>query len=358
MSTIAYPQTPLCGYTVTEAFTWTIPSGAPITVDSANAEKVNVFTSDDTKHGTYSLTLTNAITHSDGTWSPSMTFNVDVVDPCRATPIQTVDITAGMTLELGNTATLDFLEAVDDVETSTNLAAICGAKSYVVVDPNNANAAVSWISIAAKAGVTGTYTITASPVLESFVGTQSYNLFTTLDDYVTAHSHPGRTDTLSIVVQAATCDCSAVVRDHPSLVTHNGAVDDGGTSVAIPAATINQVNSEAINPKIRMCYTGAGCANTATYAVTLNDNSALPSFLSSSGTHIAVTPTDGLEIGTYTLRITQTPTYGAVETYDMLQIVITCTIASINNVAAPTTGLTYILYEQTLAIDLSSNVYN
>ena len=236
LSSILYPQTPLCGYTVTEVFTWTIPSGAPITVDSDNPEKINVFTSDDTKHGTYSVTLTNAITHSDGTWSPSMTFNIQVNDPCRTTPIQAVDISAGMVLELGNVATLDFLEAVDDVETSTNLVAICGTKSYVVVDPNNSNTAVDWISIAPKTGSTGVYTITAAPVLETYIATHNYNLWTTLDDYDDEHSHAGRTDVLSIQVQEATCDCSAVVRDAPTLVTHNGAVADGGTTVAIPQA--------------------------------------------------------------------------------------------------------------------------
>ena len=71
-----------------------------------------------------------------------------------------------MSLELGNVATLDFLEAIDDVETSTNLVAICGTKSYVVIDPGNGNAAVDWISIAPKTGVAGTYTITATPILE------------------------------------------------------------------------------------------------------------------------------------------------------------------------------------------------
>ena len=117
--------------------------------------------------------------------------------------------------------------------------AICGPKTYVVINPSDSNNPVSWISIAAKAGSAGTYTITASPVLESFVGTQNYQLKTTLDDYVTAHSHAGRTDALTVIVQAASCDCSQVLRDLPTLVTHNGAVSDGGTSVAIPAATIN-----------------------------------------------------------------------------------------------------------------------
>ena len=107
-----------------------------------------------------------------------------------------------------------------------------------------------------------------------------------------------------------------------------------------------------------MCYTGAGCANTATYAVTLSDNSVLPSFIVSDGTQLTVTPTDGLEVDTYVIKTVMTPTYGAVETYSTLTIVITCTIASINDVAAPTTGLQYILYDTTHEIDLSGNVYS
>lgn len=161
----------MCGYVVTETFVWTIPGTAPITVDSTNPEKINISTTNDAKHGTYSVTLTNTIVHSDGTWTPSMTFDVTVIDPCRTTAIVTVDITAGMTLELGDTASLDFLEAQDAVSISTDLPAICGTMSYVVVDPSDSNNAVSWISIAAKVGSAGTYTITASPILETFVGT-------------------------------------------------------------------------------------------------------------------------------------------------------------------------------------------
>ena len=73
---------------------------------------------------------------------------------------------------------------------------------------------------------------------------------------------------------------------------------------------------------------------------------------------MTVTPTDGLEVDTYTIKTVMTPTYGAVETYSTLTIVITCTIASIDDVAAPTTGLEYILYDTTHQIDLSGNVYS
>ena len=88
-----------------------------------------------------------------------------------------------------------------------------------------------------------------------------------------------------------------------------------------------------------MCYTASGCANTATYAVTMSDNSVLPSFIVSDGTTLTVTPTDGLEVDSYTIKTVMTPTYGGVETYSTLTIIITCTIASIDDVAAPTTGL-------------------
>jgi hypothetical protein len=215
LSSILYPQTPLCGYTVTEVFTWTIPAGAPIT---SSGEKITVWTTDTTKHNTYSVTLTNAITHPvDGTFNPSMTFTVTVQDPCRTVTINTVDVTAGITMKLGNVKTMDFLEATDVVSVATTMADRCGPKSYVVVDPSDSDTPVSWISIAAKAGVAGTYTITASPTDETFVKANNYELWTTLDDYKTAHSHVGRRDALVVTVNTADCDCSEVVRTEPSL---------------------------------------------------------------------------------------------------------------------------------------------
>lgn len=95
-----------------------------------------------------------------------MTFDVTVLDPCRTTAITTVDVTAGLSLKLGATASMDFLEAVTATETSTSLTGICGTKTYSIIDPGNNNAVVDWITIAPKANVAGTYTITATPILE------------------------------------------------------------------------------------------------------------------------------------------------------------------------------------------------
>lgn len=275
-----------------------------------------------------------------------MSFNVVVADPCRTTAITTVDVTSGLSLKLGETATKDFLEAVTAVETSTSLPAICGAKSYSVIDPSDSNNVVSWISIAAKSGSAGTYTITASPIDETFVKANNYQLKTILDDYAIAHSHAGRTDAFVVTIAAADCDCSGVVRTHPSLVTHTGAVADGGTSINIPPAVIDETASKLLGPKIRACYPSNSCANTATYVVKNSDNSSLPSWLVNTGSAVTVTPLNGDAVGDHTLRIVMTPTNGAVQTYDMLKIVVTCTIASINDVAAPNSGLSYTLYDK------------
>lgn len=185
LSVIDYPQTPLCGKSGTEVFVWTIPADAPITVDPDNEQAINVYTTDVTKHGVYTVRLTNTITHEDGFQSPYMEFDVTVLDPCRTEAINSVDVTAGIELKLGETATLDFLEATDATSVSTGVYQLCGSFSYVIVDPNDSDAVIDWISIAAHASTAGTYTITASPILEQYRDSSpnTYELWTTLDDY-------------------------------------------------------------------------------------------------------------------------------------------------------------------------------
>jgi len=61
----------------------------------------------------------------------------------------------------------------------------------------------------------------------------------------------------------------------------------------------------------------------------------------------------------WTLQVTQTVTYTshgttATVTFDGVNIVVGCTITGVPNPSPPTTGLTFTLYEPTLAIDLNS----
>jgi hypothetical protein len=70
-----------------------------------------------------------------------------------------------------------------------------------------------------------------------------------------------------------------------------------------------------------------------------------------------VTPTDDTHMGTWTLSITQTNTNGNDETWDGVVITVGCTIATITPDAAPTSGLTYNLYDAPLVIDLQTWAY-
>ena len=182
---------------------------------------------------------------------------------------------------------------------------LCGDFSYVVVDPNDSDNVVSWISIAPHSSNAGYYTITAEPTDETFrdASPLTYELWTTLDNYYPTH-HVGKRDTLTVTVQDAVCDCSEVVWDPPSLVIDAHAVAQGMVSVSLPTGSINQANSEAINPKIRQCYSsGAGCAETSTFVVTLYDGGALPDFIVQNVDAVEITPLDYTDIGEWLLNI-------------------------------------------------------
>ena len=129
--------------------------------------------------------------------------------------------------------------------------------------------------------------------------------------------------------------------------------------MTIPAATVDQVNSELLGPKMRACYapSGPGCDTGQTFVVTLSDGTALPSFLSQNVGMLDINPTISDDVGPWSLKIASTPVYGSPLDYNSLDIEITCTVTSLVSPAAPTSGLDYTLYDSTLAIDLSSLVY-
>ena len=54
---------------------------------------------------------------------------------------------------------------------------------------------------------------------ESHEGTHTFELWTTLDDYY-PQDHIGRRDTLTVIVNAAPCDCTDVLWTPPDLVSY------------------------------------------------------------------------------------------------------------------------------------------
>ena len=99
-TTIVYTQSPACGYTFTNSFTYTIPAGNASSVVSQGGymtPSFNVFTSNTALTGTYSLTLANTITVDSGQGQSTTTFSgndqsysLTVSNPCPTTTIAAI----------------------------------------------------------------------------------------------------------------------------------------------------------------------------------------------------------------------------------------------------------------------------
>ena len=96
---------------------------------------------------------------------------------------------------------------------------------------------------------------------------------------------------------------------------------------------------------------------TYTLAAVESGQGSLPSFITHSAGVLTVTPTDSTHMGTWTISVTQTTVYGDDPVWDAVVITVGCTISTMTPDAAPSSGLTYILYDNPLLIDLASYGY-
>ena len=62
-------------------------------------------------------------------------------------------------------------------------------------------------------------------------------------------------------------------------------------------------------------------------------------------------------MGDWTIEVTQTTVYGDDPVWDAVVITVGCTIATMTPASPPTSGLTYVLYDSPLLIDLQTFAY-
>lgn len=362
LSTV-YTQQPPCAYTLSSSFAWIIPSGAPIQVN-ANPQIITVYSAAKNKVGTYTVRLTNTFTNSSfqgnpQTFAPYQEFIVTVIDPCDTTVITTPAFTPSTTITVinGQTAFSTFQEAVDSVETAINLGNICGPRAYSILETGTV---VTWgVTVAADPTSAGCYKITASPTADNTVGTHNLHLRIVL---TSQPNHAVVDVAFTVVVQTATCDCSLIQWQHPgsqNTKTVDLTVTPSTDTLVISPSTII-ASSKTATPAIRICATTTPCDETFTLTPVKKGTSSLPKFVTfNSGTNtLTIAPVDYLDIGTWTLSVTQTVASGTVPIWDQIVINVGCMITSITNPANPLVSLTtYDVYSSTKTIDLSSAVY-
>ena len=111
-------------------------------------------------------------------WEPSITFTINVQDPCRTSTITAVSLSA-MNVILGEIAYQNFVEAVDSAGTSYG-ATVCGNRVYEILDRVSQNVA----TVASVETVSaGNYRVKATSVLEAEEGTHNLQLRVTFASY-------------------------------------------------------------------------------------------------------------------------------------------------------------------------------
>lgn len=82
------------------------------------------------------MILTDTVTYQAQSWAPTVTFDVDIRDPCKTSTISTITLT-DMTVVLGESETQNFAEAVDSAETTYGLDS-CGLREYTIIENGDA----------------------------------------------------------------------------------------------------------------------------------------------------------------------------------------------------------------------------
>jgi hypothetical protein len=111
-------------------------------------------------------------------WEPSITFTIDIKDPCRTSTITAISLNA-MNVILGEISYQTFTEAVDSAGTSYG-ATVCGTRVYEILDRvTQATATVASVETVSA----GNYRVKATSVNEAVEGTHNLQLRVTFQSY-------------------------------------------------------------------------------------------------------------------------------------------------------------------------------
>ena len=212
------------------------------------------------------------------------------------------------------------------------------------------------MSVANESGLT--YRITASPTSTNteLQTSHSVRLRVVSDDYssyVTAV-----TVDFTVTVNEPACNCALQPWDDGTGVTSTAPVGST-TNVSLPTPSVS-ANAYTSAPAMRSCTVGS-CATTGSFtAVTLTGGTALPSWIVSDGTALAIAPTDGSVKASndWVVIVTYTPTEGSNNpAYTAVTITVSCEVASFAISGAGTTSFTYATFGALQVIDGSTLVF-
>ena len=145
LNSIPFTQTPPCDYPATDTIVWTNPDTTFIFVNPFDALQLSVWTMNPSKLGSHTLVLTNTVAYDGGSWTPTYTFDVEIVDPCSSTALVTQAIET-LTIDNGVVGIREFEEVKDTVEVAKGQSDLCGARAYSITYQNDDP--ITWVTVA------------------------------------------------------------------------------------------------------------------------------------------------------------------------------------------------------------------
>jgi hypothetical protein len=271
---------------------------------------------------------------------------VNFSDPCKTATLLTPTV-AAITVTDGAEQTGTFTDVGDSLLATYGALGKCGARTFEIYD-DAGTTLISWASVALTSGAS--YTITVSP--SSPTGTElqaAHALKLKVSNGAYATQTPVFVD-FTVTVTAAVCDCADQPWTSDSVQDTATAPVGSTTTHLLPLPVVDTVSMTT--PQLRQCLADASCASTGTFAAA--SGSPLEDWMAfdADGTSLELTPTSGGQNGSFTVQVTFTPDDGSAITYAATIVTVTCTVVSISSPAAPTTGLSYSIFDPSLTIPI------
>ena len=315
LTNIAWTQSPPCDYPATNSGAWTNPEPNVVYVSPFSDFMLSVSTLDKTKLGPISLTLVNTVEYGGESWTPEITFDVTIVDPCDATVWVAGSIPTLSTLN-GVPAEVTFDDIQDSVEVAKGINTLCGPRSYVITYQNDDP--IDWVTVAQSADDEHVLVISADPTLDEHEGTKNLKAIVTLDYYPDIAAHETNFD---VVISTPPCDCSLITYDIPSEQTLTTTVKIiPPDTLPISHATQN-ADSLIASPAIRACLGTCGTSTTIASIVD-KETGLMPDFMTldtSTGT-LTIDAQDNTLIGIYEMQVTMTTEDSGDQVYETVTI--------------------------------------
>lgn len=371
----SYVQVPNCYYEYAHAFVWT-GLGNAISTDPSNAGRLIVQTDNLAHVGSVQITLATTYTIADNggvtNWQTALnsganlvSFTIVISDPCTSAILNVPNLTAGITVVDGNSATLTFEDVSDTVGVAQFNKYFCGYRTFSIeASSGSYTTATNFLTIAMDTTDETRRVVTASPnspAASQHQGTWLMQIrVATIGTY--ANDISAIVVPFTVQVNPIVCDCNLqpYISSKQTLNVPISLSTQPVTQIPFPVQDTDYASKSDVS--LRACNINICSTTTGSYSlVTLSDGTALPSWITWSSNladKITFNPQAFAVMANnpYQIKVTWNPTVGVSQRYTAFEITVTCQVESIARTVPSLGPYAHTLFSPASEIDFRSSL--